>query len=130
MKKAKKNDKKELAKIGGIAAFIASLCCVTPIVIVVFGLGTVSFAAGLGNALYYQYRWIFIGFGLFAMAVAYILYLRQKGICTLDKAKKERQKIINQVIILLVLGIVMYLIFNYIILEYIGYWLGIWELPW
>ncbi len=128
--KKKKSDTKDLAKIGGIAAFISSLCCVTPIIIVVFGLGTVSFAAGLGNVLYFQYRWVFMLFGLFAMAVAYILYLRKKGICTLNKAKRERQKIINQVIILLTLGVVIYLIFNYVVLEYIGYWLGIWELPW
>ena len=94
------------------------------------GLGSVSFAAGLGNTLYYQYRWIFISVGLLALALAYILYLRGKGICTINQVKAKRQKIINQVIILLSLGIVMYLIFNYVILEYIGYWLGIWELPW
>ena len=123
--KSKKNIK-ELLGLSGIAAFIASLCCVTPIIIVLFGLGTVSFAAGLGNVLYYQYRWAFISVGFLSLALAYFFYLRKKGVCTLNQAKRNKQKIINQVILLIFLAIIVYVVFNYIILELIGYWLGIW----
>ena len=124
-----KKETKDLAKIGGLAAFVTSLCCLTPIVIVLLGLGSVSFAAGLGNTLYYQYRWVFILFGLLTLSLAYILYLRNKGICTLSQAKRKKQKIINQVILLIAITIVIYLIFNYVILEFIGIWLGLWEWP-
>ena len=125
-----KKDTKDLVKLGSIAAFIASLCCVSPIIIVLLGLGSVSFAAGLGNVLYYQYRWVFISIGLLALVLAYFIYLRKKGVCTIDEAKRKRKMIINQVILLLSIAIIFYLIFNYVILEYIGYWLGIWKLPW
>ena len=127
--KTKKEEIKELLGLSGIAAFFASLCCVTPIVIVLLGIGSVSFAAGLGNILYFDYRWVFISMGIITLALAYVLYLRKKGICTLNEAKRKRQKILNQVILLLALAIVTYLIFNYVILEFIGYWLGIWDLP-
>ena len=120
---------KDLLGLSAIGAFFASLCCVTPIVIVLLGLGTVSFAAGLGNTLYFEYRWIFILIGLFSLTLAYIFYLRKKGVCTFDQAKRKRRKIFNQVVLLLSLSVIVYLVFNYIFLEFIGYWLGIWDLP-
>jgi hypothetical protein len=120
---------KSLWKLGGIGAVIGSLCCITPIVVVLFGLGSVSFAAALGNTLYFQYRWAFL-IPAFAFIIAgLVVYFRNKGICSLDQAKRNKKRIINITLITIFGAIAIYLVFNYVILEYIGYWLGIWKLP-
>jgi membrane protein insertase Oxa1/YidC/SpoIIIJ len=121
--------KKELFKLTSISAFLASLCCVTPIVIVLLGLSTVSTAAALGNTLYYDYRWIFILLALTFLSTALVIHFRKQGICSLGQAKRNKNKIINTVLIVLFIAVFVYLIFNYVILEFIGYGLGIWELP-
>jgi len=118
-----------MIKMGGISAFIASLCCVPPVLIVLLGVGGVSFAAGLGNVLYYQYRWVFITAGLLFMLVSLVIYYRGQGICTFDAVKRKRRQIINTTLILLATTLGIYLVFNYVVLEYIGVKLGIWELP-
>jgi len=119
---------KSVLKITGVPIVIASLCCLTPVVIVLFGLGSVSLAASLADTFYGQYRWLFRAAGLVLLVISIVWYLwREKGICTIDEAKKRRNEIINIIAIALAAGVVGYFIFLYVIVEYAGMWLGIWN---
>ena len=118
---------KEILKITSLPVIIGSLCCLSPIILVLFGLGTVGVASTLANTLYGNYTWIFRIGGLALLAVSIVMYLRRtKGICTFDEAKKRRQEIFNIVVLTLVTAIAGYFIFLYVILEYIGKFLKIW----
>lgn len=77
---------KEIVKISGIPVVIASLCCLSPVIIVFAGLGTVGFTSLLADNLYGEYKWVFRTVGLLALLISVIMYLRRaKGICHLTK---------------------------------------------
>jgi len=120
---------KELLKLTGIPVVIASLCCLSPVIIVLLGLGTTAFAASLADTLYGDYKWVFRGIGLLALIIALVVYFRNKGICTFDQAKKQRREIINKTLLALFVGIVAYIVFLYGVVEIFGVWLGLWENP-
>lgn len=118
---------KDILKISSLPVVIASLCCLTPVVIILAGLGTVTFASTLADTLYGEYKWIFRAVGLTALLASLIVYLRhQKGICTIDEAAKRRNEIINLVAITLTAGVVGYIFFLYVVVHYIGVFLNIW----
>ena len=117
---------KEILKLTGIPVLFASLCCLTPIILVLFGLGTVSFAASLSDVLYGQYKWVFRGVGLLLLAVALVIYFRKKNICTLDDVKKNRRKVVNTILIVLIASIAAYILWLYVIVHIIGAFLEIW----
>jgi len=118
---------KELFKVTGIPVLIASLCCLSPLVLVFFGLATVSFASSLADVLYGDYKWIFRSVGLVFLAISAIIYFRRaKGICTFDEVKKRRQEIINSVLLFLIAGVAGYVFFLYVVVHYAGVVLGIW----
>lgn len=50
---------KEIIKVTGVPVLFASMCCLSPLLLVVFGLGSVSFAAGLADTFYGEYKWLF-----------------------------------------------------------------------
>jgi len=119
---------KTLLHITGIPVVVASLCCLTPVIIVLFGLGSVSFAASLADTLYGEYKWVFRGVGFALLALSLVWYLRRtKGICTIDEAQKRRNEILNLAVLVLATGIVGYFFFLYVVVEYIGIWLKIWH---
>ena len=119
---------KSIFKLSGIPVVVASLCCLTPVVIVLFGLGSVSLASSLADTLYGDYKWVFRGVGLVLLALSVVWYLRrEKGICSIDEAKKRRNEVINIVAIALAAGVVGYFVFLYVVVEYAGMWLGIWN---
>ncbi len=118
---------KEIFKITGVPVLLASLCCLSPVILVLLGVGTVSFASSLADTLYGSYRWIFRGVGLLALLLALIWHFRKQGVCTLDQVKRERNRIINTVLLTIISGILGYLFFLYVVVEYIGKWLHIWR---
>ena len=97
------------------SAILASMCCLPSVVMVMFGLASVSTAAALSDQLYWgPFRWwlylatlIFLSYGLYR-------YFRADGICTLDDVKREKQKIVNTILLVLVSTVVLYLIWNYL----------------
>ena len=93
---------------------------------VLLGLGTVSFAASLSDVLYGQYKWVFRGVGLLLLAVALVIYFRKKNICTLDDVKKNRRKVVNTILIVLIASIAAYILWLYVIVHIIGAFLEIW----
>lgn len=119
---------REVVKITGLPVVFASLCCLSPVILVLLGLSTVSVAASLADILYGQYKWVFRLLGLALLATSLVVYFRTKrGICTIDEAKKRRREIINISLIVLIVAVVGYIIFLYGVVEIIGIWLGLWE---
>lgn len=118
----------EVLKISGIPVLLASLCCLSPVILVLLGVSSVSFASSLGDTLYGDYKWVFRAVGLIALfgSLAYYLY-RQKGVCTLDQVKRRRNEIINYVALTLIAGVLGYLFFLYVVVHYVGVWLSIWK---
>jgi hypothetical protein len=118
---------KEIFKITSIPIVFASLCCLSPIIFVLLGLSTLTFATTLGDTLYGDYKWVFRGIGLLLLFITLIIYFRRKkGICTIDEAKKRRREIINTVLLTLTITILGYIFFLYVVLHYVGVFLKIW----
>ncbi len=59
------------------SAFISSLCCLLPLLVVLLGLGSGAFMM-----VTMQYRWILIPIGVIGVAMGYYLYLREKSRCS------------------------------------------------
>ncbi len=115
-------------KISGIPVVLASLCCLSPVVLVLLGISTVSFASSVADILYGDYKWVFRVVGLLALLGSLASYLyRQKDICTLDDVKRRRQEIINYIALTVVVGVLGYIFFLYVIVHYLGVWLLIWK---
>ncbi len=122
-----KAEKSFLKRTIPLAAFIGGLCCFAPLVLVLLGLSSVSFAASLSNTLYGQYKWIFRSISLLFLfgALAWYFYKKEE-ICTMDKLKRKRRKVINVVLLSVVLGVLAYVVWLYVIVEIIGLVIGIW----
>ena len=119
---------KEILKVTGIPVVVASLCCLSPVIIVLLGVGTVGFASSLADTLYGDYKWVFRLVGLLALGGSLIMYLRRsKGVCTFDEVKKRRNEIINIVAVSLTVTIAGYFFFLYVVVHYIGVFLNIWK---
>ena len=120
-----------LALIGG-ASVISSLCCLPPVIMVLFGLSSVSAAAALGDSLYYgPARWIFYFASLLFLLLGLALHFRRQGICTLDDARRQQNRILNTGLLVLAASVVGYLFLTYVILEAAGIRLGLpWEAWW
>ncbi len=118
---------KDVLKVSSLPVVLASLCCLSPVILVLIGVSTVSFASSLADTLYGDYKWYFRGVGLLALLGALYYYLtRTKGICTIDEAKRRRNEIINYVALTLIAGVIGYLFFLYVVVHYIGVWLDLW----
>ena len=133
---SKSNDaenSRSLWKVVAGSSIIASMCCIPSIVLVMFGLATVSTGAAISDTLYWGedgYAWfrpLMLILALIAAIVGLIFYFRNQGICTLDQARRERRKIINTSILVIIISYLSYFLLNYVILTEIGILLG---LPW
>lgn len=121
------NKIKEILKISSLPVLIASLCCLSPVILVLLGISTVSFGSSLADTLYGEYKWAFRAVGLLALAGSLIFYLRRaKGICTLDDAVRRKNEIINYIALAVVVGVLGYLFFLYVVVHYLGVWLTLW----
>ncbi|OGD31914.1 hypothetical protein A3C91_00605 [Candidatus Azambacteria bacterium RIFCSPHIGHO2_02_FULL_52_12] len=119
---------KDILKISGLPVLVATLCCLSPVIIVLAGLGSVAFASSLADTLYGDYKWYFRAAGLLLLTASMVFYLRRtKGICTIDEAVKRRNEVINIVILSLVAGILGYILVLYGVVHYIGAFMGLWS---
>ena len=121
------SDRRFLRRSVPVAAFIGGLCCFTPVVVVLLGLGSVSYAASLTDLLYYQYAWAFrlAGLAFLLGAVGVHLYTN-RGVCSVSTARRKRQAILNLVFTAVTVGAVAYILWLYVIVEIVGLVLGIW----
>ncbi len=122
-------DTKSLTSIVWISAFTASMCCVPSVAWVLFaGSSAIVAADQLSNDLYYSWvRYALYVVSLGMVAAGLVIYFRNRGICTLDQAKRERNLIVNTSLAVFTATVTLYLVWNYVILELIGIALG---LPW
>ena len=124
---------RKLWKIVASSSVIASMCCLPSVVLVMFGIATVSTGAALSDTLYWGedgYSWfrpLMLALASITVIIGLIFYFRNQGICTLDQAKRQRRKIINTSILVIIISYLSYLLLNYVILTEIGILLG---LPW
>ncbi len=118
---------REILGIVGVPVVAASLCCLSPVILVVFGLGSVALAGSLADSFYFDYKWYFRIAGLILLAISLVLYYRKKGVCTLSQVKRRQKEIINTVLLALFAGIVGYIVFLYVVVHYIGVFLNIWK---
>ena len=119
---------KEILKVSSIPVVVASLCCLSPIILVLLGVSTVNFAASLADTFYGQYSTYFRLAGVFALIGAIVYYLRRKkGVCSLDDVKRRRNEIINFVAVTVVSAVLAYLFLLYVVLHYVGVFLNIWQ---
>ena len=89
--------------------------CALPIlpsvVLVLLGLASVSTAAALSDRLYWgPTRYVLYAVSLGLAVTGLVIYFRRRGICTLDAAKRERNRIVNTTLLVLVGGVMTYLI--------------------
>lgn len=118
---------KDVLKLSSIPVVLASLCCLSPVILVLIGVSSVSFASSLADTLYGDYKWVFRGVGLLTLLGALWFYFtRKKGICTIDEAVKRRNEIINYVALTIIAGVLGYLFFLYVVVHYLGVWLNLW----
>lgn len=127
------SDVRSLWKLIGGSAFMASLCCFPSVVLVFFGLASVSTAAALSDDLYWGYN----GMGWFRplllvasalmVVVGLIVYFRKEGICTLNEVKRQRQRVINTSLVVGTITVLLYIVFNFVILTELGIAM---DLPW
>lgn len=123
-----KNKIQELIKISSIPVVLASLCCLSPVILVLLGVSTISFASSLSDTLYGEYKWIFRIVGLLALLLSLAYYLRrQKGICTIDDVIRRRNEVINYLALAIIVGVLGYIVFLYVVVHYLGVWLNIWK---
>ena len=72
-------------------------------------------------------RWLLYLVALALAGAGLTMHFRRDGICTLDDAKRERRRIVNTSLAVITAVIVLYLVWDYIILQLIGIAVG---LPW
>lgn len=127
------DEKKSLMKIISGSAIIASMCCLPSVVLVMFGLASVSSAAALSNKLYWGedgfwwFRPTMLLLSLTLVIIGLVIHFRNQGICTLDEVKRERRKVINTALLVLIISYLAYLLLNYVILTELGL---LFDLPW
>ncbi len=131
--KSLQSDVKAMWKWIGGSAFLASMCCFPSVVLVFFGIASVSSAAALSNDLY----WGTNGMGWFRpmlsllsvvfVAAGLVFYFRAQGVCSLEEAKRQRTRIVNTSLVVMFLSLTAYLLFNFVILTEVGIAL---DLPW
>lgn len=110
-----------------ITAFIGGLCCFVPVVTVLLGLGSVSYAVALTDLLYYEYRWAFQLAGLGFLLAALVVHLyANEGVCSVDAAVRKRRKIVNLLFLSVTMAVAAYVIWLYVVVELAGMALGIW----
>ncbi len=133
MESVESKKERSLWKLIASSSLIASMCCLPSVVLVMFGIATVSSGAALSNTLYWGddgYSWfrpLMLAIASITVIIGLIFYFRNQGICTIDQAKRQRRKIINTSILVIIIAYLSYLILNYVILTEIGILLG---LPW
>lgn len=110
-----------------LAVLTGCLCCITPLVLVLFGLASISTAVSVDNVLTGRYVWVFRSVALLFLALALVVYFRRRGVCTLDEARRQRNRIINSIVLTLLFAVGGYIAFEYIVMEYWGAAVG---LPW
>lgn len=101
-------------KLGALAGLVGISCCVSPAVLALLGLSTVSFAISLGNTLYYQYGWYFRGAAILLAAVGVFWTLRGRKACSLRGARAQWRLLLTVVLAMVVIYAALYWFTSYL----------------
>ncbi len=95
---------KKAVGTGFISGLFGSLCCVTPLVLVLLGLSGVSGAMGLASYLQQNFRWaLFIPLGvLFLIGAIYFQIKRKAGVCSFATIGRYKKFVMSTIIIAVV----------------------------
>ena len=118
-----------LSRIVALSAVTASLCCLPSVIwVMLAGSSAIVAADQLSNDLYYSWvRYALYMISLSMLSYGLVVYFRNRGVCTLDDVKRERRRVVNTSIAVFTAAIISYLIWNFVILEFVGIAIG---LPW
>ena len=101
-----------------LAVVAGWLCCITPLLLVLLGVASISTAASLDHVLNGEYDWVFRGAALVFLGIAVWVYFRRRGVCTLDQARRQRNRILNTAFLALLFAVGGYLALWYLL----AYW--------
>lgn len=101
-------------KLGVLAGVVGIACCVSPVVLVLLGLSSVSFAISLGNTLYNEYGWYFRGVALLLVTGGVVGILRARRSCTLRGARAQSRLLITVVLVMLLVYAALYWLTAYL----------------
>ncbi len=87
-------------KLGLLAGLVGISCCVSPVVLVLLGLSSVSAAISLGNTLYYGYGWYFRGAALLFAGAGVVGILRGRRSCTLGGARVHWRLLVTVAVVM------------------------------
>lgn len=114
-----KNDDKTFFKIGVLGAFLASFCCIGPLILIALGVGTASSVLSIG----YNKPYFLIGALLF-FVVAAVFYIRKKNKAVCDcgdgTQKLDKKKIAVQIFIALCAMVVLYLVLTFVLVPFLA----------
>jgi mercuric ion transport protein len=111
------NDKKPI-KIGLLAGFIASLCCVGPLILIALGIGGASTALAIGKQSPY-----FLALGILILVVGLGFYYFHKSKKVCDDCEVE-QFSWKKAVSIIILACMAFLIVYYVLLYVIVPWLA------
>ncbi len=101
-------------KLGLLAGLVGISCCVSPVVMVLLGLASVSFAISLGNTLYYGYGWYFRAAALILAVVGVIGVLRGRNACSLRGARTQWRLLLTVAVAMVAIYISLYWLTSYL----------------
>lgn len=101
-------------KLGALAGLVGIACCVSPVVLVLLGLSSVSFAISLGNTLYYDYGWYFRGAAMLLAAAGVVASLRRRKACSLQGARAQWRLLVTVLVVMTVVYAVLYALTAYL----------------
>lgn len=94
--------------LGVLTGLVGISCCVSPVVLVLLGLSSVSFAISLGNTLYYQYGWYFRGAALLLAAAGVMGILRGRRSCSLRGARAQWRLLLTVCVVMVIVYVALY----------------------
>jgi hypothetical protein len=105
----KKIETKHALGTGFVSGVLGSLCCVTPLVLVLLGFSGVSGAMALAGTLQQNFRWLlFIPLGvLFLGGSIYVHLKRKEGVCNLNTIKQYKYYVIITILFTIAIWILL-----------------------
>lgn len=114
-----KNDDKTFFKIGVLGAFLASLCCIGPLVLIALGVGTASGVLSIG----YNKPYFLVGALVFFIVATWFYFRKkQKAVCDCGdgSGKLDNKKVVVQVVIALCAMITLYLLLAFVLVPFLA----------
>jgi mercuric ion transport protein len=114
-----KNDDKTFLKIGVIGAFLASLCCLGPLILIALGIGTASGVLSIG----YNKPYFLVGALVFFTVAAWFYFKKkQKAVCDCGDGlgKLDNKKVAVQIVIAFWIMVALYLVLTFVLVPFLA----------